>query len=144
MLLQLLSICSTVTQVRLSNMTAPDNAHMALHRCPTFNACRAFLHTFLCKAYFTSSIQALRASSQFTVPLMRWENTLSPIITVQLHLYAKPNMQYPLNCWMSLGLTLHVRIHLTFSAGCLKHYLGLRLDLLFVLPLNSPRRKRLK
>lgn len=45
MLHWLLSICSKGAQMQLFNMTASENAHMALHHRPTFKACGAFTHS---------------------------------------------------------------------------------------------------
>lgn len=102
-----------------------DNTHMALYRCPTLNAYRAFTHCSVKPAHlFYCSVEGLEGS----IPVccspeqhcrrQRQENTLSPIMTLQP--YAKPDPLCLLNCWISIGLTFHVKIHLTFSAGMLK------------------------
>lgn len=148
MLYQLLSICSNVTQVQLSNVGAPDNTHMALSTLSYISRLQG-IHTILLKACPFISVQPSGLEGSIPVSCspeqfchgQRRQNTFSPdhdsATICKTEFYVSPQLLYDykfntsctdapdLLCW-----------------GCLKHYLGLSLGLLFVLPLNTPGGRR--
>lgn len=130
-----------------------DDSRQYTHGFPSLSYIQLLqgIHTLLCMSlpiYFTAASRpwGLHPSSliHWAIPPqteMRTHGHDTSIMTVQL--YAKLNFLVSPELWKEFRFKGSMSRSIWASLqGCLKHYLGLSLDPLFVLPLNTPGGKR--